>query len=203
MSSGVHKNQSTTYAEGTKCQARRAPRVGLKGGRHRRYSLAERLAARTEKGPSCWLLTGYVHPNGYVLFHSRVNGKPHSQYAHRIAYELAHGPIPEGLVVMHSCDEPRCVNPDHLTVGTQADNVRDSVRKGRHGAHLATGIRLNGHPSRRLGAFDRRFSQHQLNTAFERVPFVHLPIRGVLHVGQRPTPALSASMANRWREALR
>lgn len=52
-------------------------------------------------------------------------------YAHRVAYVIAKGDIPDGAVVMHSCDNPRCVNPDHLSLGTQSDNLSDAARKGR------------------------------------------------------------------------
>lgn len=151
MWSGLHKNHSTTQINWTQRQAReRRPRVGLKGGRYRRHSLAERLAARTVKGPSCWEVQGYQNPhNGYVLLCDSSSGRKVFRKAHRIAYELAHGPIPDGLVVMHSCDNPRCVNPDHLSVGTQADNIRDSVDKGRFTAHYESGVRLDGRPSGR------------------------------------------------------
>jgi hypothetical protein len=54
------------------------------------------------------------------------------QVAHRVAYQLTKGSIPAGLVVMHSCDNPPCVNPDHLSLGTVADNNADRDRKGRH-----------------------------------------------------------------------
>jgi hypothetical protein len=59
-----------------------------------------------------------------------VGGK--TVLAHRIAYELANGPIPDGLCVMHICDRKTCVNPEHLTLGSIADNNADMRQKGRH-----------------------------------------------------------------------
>ncbi len=81
----------------------------------------------------CWEWQGHVSSRGYGRFRDakRVTA------AHRIAYELAKGPIPDGLVVMHACDNRRCVNPSHLSVGTYADNNRDMMAKGRLSADLS------------------------------------------------------------------
>lgn len=77
----------------------------------------------------CWLWLGNWTQNGYgAVKHSGrwLTG------AHRLFYELHRGPIPDGLLVCHKCDTPVCVNPEHLFLGTHADNVHDKVRKGRH-----------------------------------------------------------------------
>lgn len=81
----------------------------------------------------CWEFSGARSKGGYGQL--RVEGR--TTYAHRVAYENLVGPIPEGAVVRHSCDNPPCVNPAHLKVGTQGDNVRDMVERGRHGRGMA------------------------------------------------------------------
>lgn len=75
---------------------------------------------------SCWLFTGCVNNNGYGQI--RHNGK--TMLAHRVAYELIAGEEPNG-VLLHTCDTPLCCNPEHLTVGTQRDNLQDMRNKGR------------------------------------------------------------------------
>lgn len=112
-------------------------RVGLRGGRNRQYTLAQKLAARTIKQPSgCWEVQGCKsNQAGHVaLSIGSPRVKPYVRVlAHRFAWEQANGKrIPAGMVVMHACDNPRCVNPAHLSVGTQADNIHDSIRKGRY-----------------------------------------------------------------------
>jgi hypothetical protein len=76
----------------------------------------------------CWLWTGAVGRHGYGNFGMKAG---HTVRAHRFSYELAKGSIPSGLVILHGCDTALCVNPAHLSVGTQRDNMRDMVTKGR------------------------------------------------------------------------
>lgn len=77
----------------------------------------------------CWIYSGYKNKAGYGKI-GTSGGK--NEYAHRVMYRLEKGEIPEGMVVMHACDNPSCCNPNHLNLGTTKDNVQDMVRKGRH-----------------------------------------------------------------------
>lgn len=90
-------------------------------------AVRNRLESRTKTGPECWEFTGCKNDGGYGYI--GIKGK--NAYAHRVAYELAFGPIPPGKFVLHKCDNPSCVRPDHLFLGTQLENRQDCVRKGR------------------------------------------------------------------------
>lgn len=81
-------------------------------------------------GPNgCWSWIGAkCRKTGYGSLQIDGTGRR----AHRFSYELHHGPIPDGMVVMHACDNPGCVNPAHLSLGTNQDNVDDKMAKGRH-----------------------------------------------------------------------
>jgi DNA-binding CsgD family transcriptional regulator len=93
-------------------------------------------------GP-CWIFTSNKNRKGYgTLFNEGT-----TKMAHRLSWEVHHGPIPPGMLVCHKCDNPPCVRPDHLFVGTVLDNAEDMIRKGRHSSRshperIARGERL-------------------------------------------------------------
>lgn len=103
--------------------------------------MIHRFWERVDMSGDCWLWTGTLGRKGY----GRVPNYPMSPWAaHRVAYMLAVGPIPGDLLVLHRCDNPPCVRPDHLFLGTNADNMRDMRAKGRAHEQITTHCR-NGH----------------------------------------------------------
>ena len=104
----------------------------LKNGRPVAERFWENVAKTTPN--ECWLWMGATNRLGYGSMHvgSKKNKAMHNEPAHRISYELHYHSLPRGMEVCHTCDNPRCVNPNHLFVGTHQDNVDDMVKKKRH-----------------------------------------------------------------------
>lgn len=132
-------------------------------------ALAERFWSKVDKGPSCWLWTRARDHRGYGIFSIASR----NQVASRVAWMLTHGPIPDGLNVLHRCDTPSCVNPDHLFIGTQRDNLQDMDSKGRRGIHHPAGeknpkAKLTSQDVQEIRQTYRRYSREFGSTALAR-----------------------------------
>lgn len=112
------------------------------------------------KTDGCWLWQGQVDKDGYGMYVTTLYNQRTTHKVHKLAFEECVGPVPLGLRVLHHCDNPPCVKPDHLFLGTQQDNLLDMCAKGRQ-------ARGENHGMRQLNTDDiiaiRRFKQ-------ERVP---------------------------------
>lgn len=111
---------------------------------------AERFWSRVVQGTGCWAWSGYTSKAGYGQF--SFGGR--KVYAHRVSWEIAHGPLPSAVHVLHKCDNPPCTNPEHLFVGSHGDNMRDMTAKGRNRGCI-------------VSADDRRGESHPRTTLTE------------------------------------
>jgi hypothetical protein len=122
----------------------------------RRQLVTNRFWSKVDRSDphGCWPWMASVNKKGYGQFMNSDTRRP--QRANRVAYELMCGPIPDGMMVCHRCDNPRCCNPAHLFLGTAFENTNDMVLKGR-----AKGARGAKHHSTKLTAED----VHQIRAA--------------------------------------
>lgn len=102
----------------------------------------ERFMSKVDTSGECWEWTGAIKAKGYGAFWQ--NGR--SIRAHRFSWELHCGPIPDGLMVLHHCDNRRCVRPEHLFLGTAQDNILDAYQKGRVERHKPYFRNTTNHP---------------------------------------------------------
>ena len=89
----------------------------------------ERFWAKVEKSDSCWLWTGAITTTGYGVFQKGRRGEKLHK-AHRFSYEIHHGEIPPRSLVLHSCDNKLCVNPEHLSIGNHSQNIKEAWDRG-------------------------------------------------------------------------
>jgi hypothetical protein len=132
----------------------------------------KRFFSKVDKSGPCWVWIAHRDRYGVFSLRNRV------YKAHRVSYVIAHGVIPDGMQVCHHCDNPACVKPDHLFLGSQRDNMADCARKGRYyraiGALNAstrrpeTRPRGEGHP-RAVLTVDRVRSMRDAYTAGDRI----------------------------------
>lgn len=156
--------------------------------------VGDRFWPHVAKSAGCWEWTGSRHRNGYGQFYYRGPAM-----AHRVSWELANGPVPDGMLVCHRCDNPPCVRPDHLFLGTQADNLVDMVSKGRHWTahHPERLSRGDAHWTRNRPGYKPAITREQLVRG-ERHPAAKLTaddVREIRRLRSEGMPILTLSKA--------
>lgn len=118
----------------------------------RKQDLQKRFSEKykVDESTGCWVWNACKDTKGYGLFQmgQRPTGSYKASAAHRVSWQIHKGEIPKGMNVLHKCDNPPCVNPDHLFLGTQQDNTNDMIKKGRGIANRRLEIThcKKGHP---------------------------------------------------------
>jgi hypothetical protein len=97
-------------------------------------SVEERFWSKVDRSGDCWLWIGAKDEEGYGF--QKILGR--MWHASRVSWKIAHGDIPDGLLVLHKCDNPPCIRPSHLFLGTQKENIADAMRKGRFSSEINT-----------------------------------------------------------------
>lgn len=112
------------------------------------------------RNDGCWIWIKAIKKSGYgqFAFNSKIR-----MYAHRASYKLLVGGIPKGLCVLHKCDVRNCVNPEHLFLGTQKENIQDMVKKGRRHDRHEAGVKLTWDKVEKI----RKSDKSQLKLAAE------------------------------------
>ena len=98
---------------------------------YKKKPVKDRFLKKIKVIGSCWVWQAGIRKTGKDFTYGQFSFNGYPEWAHRVSYMLFKGVIPEGLNVCHSCDVPLCVNPDHLFLGTQQDNIQDMLRKQR------------------------------------------------------------------------
>lgn len=140
LSERLQKEKRRAAAQ-ARCDLRKAQRIENDDQprlRTKNQTLSEHLANYiVDEQTKCWNIQGKTTPAGYKPICKTVNGKATTLYAHRLQFEHHYGAIPDGFEVMHTCDNPKCINPDHLLAGTHVDNMADQMRKRRRKTQLS------------------------------------------------------------------